>query len=192
MRKAPGIKKVLTDYDKAINAINSIRLQATSLKQDKDVIEVAKITLLGIQGKLEEAAFRIKRKPPKLKPGWAAQLPKETIIKVLDVIGGDGHSLFSPAAFIEAGLPKNIVKAFTDVIPSDMRNPKGMIFDHNGRLLSHLKGVYGLHLLGALARSLGAPTSSALGRGFEARQLDKNIRDHLDPPTEAPPAEAMG
>jgi hypothetical protein len=46
-----------------------------------------------------------------LSKGWAEKLSNETIEKVVAI--GDGHTLFEPDAYIEAGLPEDIVSGFT-------------------------------------------------------------------------------
>ena len=46
-----------------------------------------------------------------LEKGWAEKLPEETIRSIISV--GDGHTLYEPSAYIEAGMPKEIVDGFT-------------------------------------------------------------------------------
>jgi hypothetical protein len=173
------IRKILSAYGRAVSALNALQ-HRTLGKESKDVIESAKMAVIAVQGKCEEALHSMKRKSGRPKPGWAEALPKETILKALDYINGDGHSLYAPVAFTELGIPRNIVRHYTRVYSSDIRNPKEMMFDQRGRFVSHMKGIYGLDILRALANDLNAPDSSALGRGFEARELTKNIKDKLN------------
>ena len=64
----------------------------------------------------------------------------------------DGHTIFKPEAFLDAGLPKPVVDHFTRKHGSD-GSPKGTIFVQ-GQPVKELAGVYGLDLLRFLASAL--------------------------------------
>ena len=96
--------------------------------------------------------------------------------KLLDIIGGDGHTIWSANALVEDGIPPYIVDRFTTVEKSD-GSWKGSIFTDEGAV-TELRGVYGLTVIRSLAAHYGVE-SHAFGRGTEARQLTAGIRDHL-------------
>ena len=103
-------------------------------------------------------------------------LPKEAILKA--AFRCDGHTIFKPEAFVDAGLSQAVVDYVTRPYESD-GSPKGTIFV-DGHAVKNLTGVYGLDLLRFLARALGVEYCSALGRGFEARNIQLALEQHFD------------
>lgn len=95
------------------------------------------------------------------------QCTPDIILRAADLC--DGHSILKPQAFIEAGLPQEVVNHLTRTYRSD-GTPKGTIFV-NGRPVQELAGVYGLDLLRFLASALEVEYQSAMGRGFEAQNI---------------------
>ena|SRR5579871_57610 len=93
----------------------------------------------------------------------------------------DGHSIFKPQAFLEAGLPGEIVQHVTRKHGSD-GSPKGTIFV-DGQAVDALIGVYGLDLLRFLAAALKVEYRSALGRGSEARNIQSALQAHFQEQT---------
>ena len=89
----------------------------------------------------------------------------------------DGHTLFKPEAFIEAGLPEELVKSLTTTHRSD-GSPKGTIFV-NGQPVTSLEGVYGLDVLRFIAQVFGIDYPSKIGRGFQAQALYHAIHQHF-------------
>lgn len=89
----------------------------------------------------------------------------------------DGHSIFKPEAFIDAGLPNDVVSYITHTYKSD-GSPKGTIFV-NGAPVKDLQGVYGLDLLRLIANALGVQYRSAIGRGFEAQNIQQALKVHF-------------
>jgi hypothetical protein len=172
---------MLTKYKNAVKILDDL-YYASATMSEKDEYEFAYLVLDSISGKCKEHLNNIMHdhgRLPAIEPDWASKLPKEVIGEVLKVIEGDGHTLFSSKAFLDAGLPVDVVTHFTHVHATDLSDPKGVMTDNDGNLVSHLEGVYGLELLRGLGKSLGAATSKALGRGFEARELTKNIEQLL-------------
>jgi hypothetical protein len=105
----------------------------------------------------------------------------EEQVKLLDDIGGDGHTIWSAEGLKEDGISAYIVDAFTRVEKSD-GSYKGSIFDsHTGELQKELRGVYGLSVIRSLAGHYGV-TSHKFGRGSEARELTEGIRTKLGIP----------
>jgi hypothetical protein len=91
----------------------------------------------------------------------------------------DGHTIFKPEAFTEAGLPAEVTGLFTRKYKSD-GSPKGTIFV-NGQPVKELTGVYGLDLLRFIASALDVEYRQAIGRGFEAQNIQTALRQHLTP-----------
>jgi len=107
---------------------------------------------------------------------WSKVTPEQQA-KLLEVIGGDGHTIWSADGLIEDGIDASIVAAFTRVEKSDS-SYKGSIFTDQGRV-AELRGVYGLTVIRSLA-AYYSETSGKFGRGSEARELTEKIRTHLE------------
>jgi hypothetical protein len=111
-------------------------------------------------------------------------LPGETILTA--AFRCDGHTIFKPEAFIDAGLPREVVDHLTRNHGSD-GSPKGTIFVR-GEPVKELSGVYGLDMLRFLANALGVEYRNAMGRGFEAQNIQSALRQRfksVSPPTSA-------
>ena len=91
----------------------------------------------------------------------------------------DGHSILTPEALLEAGLPADFVRHLTATHRSD-GTPKGTLFVQ-GQAVAELRGVYGLHALRFLAGALGLEYRRALGRGSEANNIRRALRSRLAP-----------
>ena len=102
-------------------------------------------------------------------------LPGETILAA--AYRCDGHTIFKPEAFLDAGLPKTVVDYVTHNHASD-GSPKGTIFV-KGQPVDDLSGVYGLDLLRFLADALGVEYRRAMGRGFEAQNIQSALKLHF-------------
>jgi hypothetical protein len=89
----------------------------------------------------------------------------------------DGHTILAPKAFLEAGLPAEVVDFATSSYKSD-GSPKGTIFV-KGQPVKELTGVYGLDLLELIARSLSLQYRSCMGRGFQAQAIQQALHQHL-------------
>ena len=95
---------------------------------------------------------------------------------LLDLIGHDGHTIWSAKGLIEEGVNPHIIAAFTQDHKSD-GSLKGSI-EVDGRYVDGLSGVYGLTVLRSLAGYYNE-SSDKLGRGFEASELTTKIYKHL-------------
>lgn len=91
----------------------------------------------------------------------------------------DGHTIFKPEAFTEEGLDESVVDYFC-------RNHVGgshykeQIEDNDGNPVSHTTGVYGLTMLDAFARLLEVEYEPKLGRGSQARSIQKALHEKLE------------
>ena len=103
------------------------------------------------------------------------QCGPEVILRAADVC--DGHTIFKPEAFTQAGLPLEVVELHTRNYNSDGSH-KGTIFVE-GEPVEKLLGVYGLDLLKFVASALRIDYPSALGRGSQARKIQMALRQHF-------------
>ena len=108
-----------------------------------------------------------------------ATLPAQTVLDVIEYLGGDGHGLYDPAFLTDRDVPDALVARVTTVHKSD-GSYKGSIFAPDGSVIEETRAVYSLDLYRAINRDLGLPGSSMLGRGFEARQLHGQIEAALN------------
>ena len=104
-----------------------------------------------------------------------AALPSETVLGIIEHLGGDGHGLYDPQFLTELGVPEELVERVTTTYKSD-GSYKGSIFDPNGDVIPETTAVYSLDLYRRISGDMGLPGSSALGRGFEARELHDKIK----------------
>ena len=175
------IKKLFSAYERAMKAVNDIEYGARSIgKVDREVQVVAKMVLLALRGRGEEATFNIGYRRPKLKADWAKHLTREALVSTINIINGDGHKIVAPVDLWHSGLPRQVINAHVNIYSSDVRNPKAALFDKKGNLISSVKGVYSLDLLRNIARSLEVTPYSSLGRGSEARELTARIRTKIE------------
>jgi hypothetical protein len=106
-----------------------------------------------------------------------ATLPAATILAICDHLEGDGHELYDPAFLAELDVPAAHVQSVTRTYRSD-GSPKGTIFGQAG-VVPETRAVYSLDLYRRIAADLGVAPSAVLGRGVEARDLDRRIRQQV-------------
>jgi len=111
-------------------------------------------------------------------PLWT-HVALEHIKAAIDIIDGDGHTIFKPEAFIDAGVPKNIVDRCTDIHESDLNEHKATIFV-DGKPTNAIRGVYGLAMLSTMIHDLNITAPDYLGRGFQARAWTAAINKYID------------
>ncbi len=99
------------------------------------------------------------------------------LLRVVDLL--DGHGLMKPDWLVEQGLPEPLVRKYTRTHKSDWSSPKTMIFGPGGGVLEELQAVYGLELLAAMVAEFGLPARSCIGRGWQAREYQRVLREHL-------------
>ena len=99
----------------------------------------------------------------------------------------DGHTIFDPTLFANAGLPSHVVKFLTRIhISGD--DPKSTLFVH-GKPVRQLRGIYGLDLLRLISGVLKLSVPEKFGRGSEAQAIKAALRSRLGPGSD-PPAPA--
>jgi hypothetical protein len=84
----------------------------------------------------------------------------------------DGHTIYKPEKFLDAGLDASIVTAFTKKLRSG-DHPKEQIHV-NGEVVESLTGVYGLDVLEFIA-SVFDVSSWKMGRGSRADHLAEQL-----------------
>lgn len=92
-----------------------------------------------------------------------------------EVLFPDGHGIFSPSLY-ETHFPVR-EWGLVETIESDFTNPKYTIFDHEGRPMDRVEGVWNLRLLDRVSRETGLNFSStAFGRGTAAYETFDAIK----------------
>lgn len=87
----------------------------------------------------------------------------------------DGHTIFNAATLQNEGLPEAIVVLTCKTIKSSRTNAKEIVFNDRGEPLLQVRGIYGLDLLRFLARARGVKYEPKMGRGFEARSIQRAL-----------------
>lgn len=94
---------------------------------------------------------------------------KEVLKKAICV---DGHTIYEPEKFLDAGLDPAVVRVFTKKIRSGDQ-PKEKLYTEGVEVQS-LNGVYGLELLEFIARCFDV-NSWKMGRGSRAAHLVEQL-----------------
>lgn len=98
-----------------------------------------------------------------------------------EVLFGDGHTIFEPNMYTKAGIPEDWLKPLIRRHESGDGHTSTIYVD--GERRESLSGVYHLSFLYRFAREIEADTDLAerkCGRGSQARELVKAIREALD------------
>lgn len=111
-------------------------------------------------------------------------VPASVVLAAADIC--DGHTIFKPEAFLEVGVPQELVDRCTEIHESNFENPKYTISGPDGKPVNHMKGVYGLDALASMIRDLDLTAPDKLGRGSQAQAWKEAIHAHFNPqPTTA-------
>lgn len=92
---------------------------------------------------------------------------------LLNDIGDDGHTIWDPVVL--KGFPQWFIDKHTKTYHSDGTG-KGSITSE-GKLVDSLEGVYGLQVLASLCNQLNLETHSFHGRGSQAREYTRALRE---------------
>jgi hypothetical protein len=111
--------------------------------------------------------------------GLVRETDPQVVLKVAGIC--DGHTIFDPKAFFDAGLHPDIVASVTITHRSDTSHPKSTIFKED-RALTEVTGVYGLRLLEFLASALEIDYRRCMGRGFQASAIKQALHDYFQKP----------
>lgn len=172
------MKELVLEISCPMGIIREVGARGLPLARYLECIEVKDNTRDEALARLR--ALAAQRYPERqIRETWGAQ-SSDVLRAVLEVIEGDGHTIFKPEAFLDAGVPDSLVAEHTRRYTSNPDDPKLTIFDADGKAIPALLGVYGLTVLWAIQADIGAEGSSKSGRGFLARQLTANILAKLD------------
>lgn len=89
-----------------------------------------------------------------------------------EAIKVDGHTIYDPAKFTDAGLDKSVVTAFTKKLQSGANYKEQIHVD--GKVVESLTGVHGLDVLEFIA-SVFDVSSWKMGRGSRAEHLCEQL-----------------
>ena len=102
-------------------------------------------------------------------------LPADVVLKAAGLC--NGHDILDPQAFLDAGLPLDVIRRVTTTHKSDGTH-KGSIYV-DGKQVDQLSGVYGLDMLEFIAGALGLKYRRYMGRGFQASAIKEALRCHF-------------
>lgn len=105
------------------------------------------------------------------------EIPASVVLAAADIC--DGHTIFKPEAFLEVGVPQELVDRCTNVYESDPGDYKQCIFGPDGKMVNQMHGVYGLGVLDSMIRDFKIDAEPKLGRGFQAEVWKDALRKHL-------------
>jgi hypothetical protein len=95
----------------------------------------------------------------------------------------DGHTILTQQAFVDVGVPQELIDRCTEIYESNFSDPKYTISDSNGIPVNQMRGIYGLVALASMVRDFDLEYEPKLGRGFQARVYQEVLHKHLDPKT---------
>lgn len=110
-------------------------------------------------------------------------IPASVVLAAADLC--DGHTIFEPKAFLDVGVPQELVDRCTNTYESDFSNPKYTISGPDGKAVNQMRGIYGLDALSSMIRDFGIVAPAKFGRGSQAYVWRDELHKHLDPKPEA-------
>lgn len=109
-------------------------------------------------------------------------IPANVVLAAADLC--DGHTIMDPKAFLEVGVPQEMVDRCTTIYESDFSNPKYTISGPDGKPVNQMRGIYGLDALSTMIRDFNLPATVKFGRGSQAYVWRDELHKHLDPKPE--------
>jgi hypothetical protein len=106
------------------------------------------------------------------------EIPASVVLAAADIC--DGHTIFDPKAFLDVGVPQELVDRCTNIYESDFSNPKYTISGPDGKPVNHMRGVYGLDMLNSMVRDFDILTEPKFGRGSQAQVWKEALHKHLE------------
>ena len=114
---------------------------------------------------------------------WLKVLLKNSA-EAMELIDGDGHTIYSPEFLIKRGYSVEFVRNITVRHESDYSSGKSTIFGADGAPVDSLLGVAALTFHYAVAHELGLyegkDYESYNGRGFQARAIAEAVKKHVE------------
>lgn len=105
------------------------------------------------------------------------EIPHNVVLAAADIC--DGHTIFEPQAFLDVGVPQELVDRCTNIYESDFSDPKYTISGPDGKPVNQMRGVYGLDMLDSIVRDFNLPTATKFGRGSQAQVWKEALHKHL-------------
>jgi hypothetical protein len=110
-------------------------------------------------------------------------IPAHIVLAAADIC--DGHTIFNPQAFLDVGVPQDMVDRCTTIYESDFSNPKYTISGPDGKPVNQMRGIYGLDALSSMIRDFDITSPTKFGRGSQAYVWRDELHKRLDPKPEA-------
>lgn len=104
--------------------------------------------------------------------------PQEITAEMKKCINGDGHTIYDPKYYTDAGWSKAVIEPITRGMKSDGTH-KGNIYGSDGKVIPYIEGVYSLDFHRKIANLLGCRGSDKMGRGFQAQELAQQILEKI-------------
>lgn len=111
------------------------------------------------------------------------EIPHNVVLAAADIC--DGHTIFEPQAFLDVGVPQELVDRCTNIYESDFSNPKYTISGPDGKPVNQMRGVYGLDVLDSMIRDFKIVSEPKFGRGSQAYVWRDALHKHLETPATA-------
>lgn len=111
------------------------------------------------------------------------QIPPHIVLAAAELC--DGHTIMAPQAFLDVGVPQEMVERCTTIYESDFSNPKYTISGPDGKPVNQMSGIYGLDALSTMIRDFGIVAPAKFGRGSQAYVWRDELKKHLEPKQEA-------
>lgn len=109
-------------------------------------------------------------------------IPAHIVLAAADIC--DGHTIFEPQAFLDVGVPQEMVDRCTTIYESDFSNPKYTISGPDGKPVNQMRGIYGLDALSSMIRDFDINCPTKFGRGSQAYVWRDELRKRLNPKPE--------
>ncbi len=109
-------------------------------------------------------------------------IPASVVLAAADIC--DGHTIFKPEAFLEVGVPQELVDRCSRVYESNPADYKETIFGPDGKPVNQMAGIYGLDALASMIRDFNITAADKMGRGFQAQVWKDALHAYLSPEKE--------
>lgn len=106
------------------------------------------------------------------------QIPPNIVLAAAELC--DGHTIMDPQAFLDVGVPQEMVDRCTTIYESDFSNPKYTISGPDGKPVNQMRGIYGLDALSTMIRDLNIVAPAKFGRGSQAYAWRDELKKHFE------------
>jgi len=115
---------------------------------------------------------------------WA-DLDPAVLLSVADYLEGDGHGIYDANFLLNLGVPEEYVNEVTHIHTSGKSHKEAIYAPGTAGIpgispiLPSVVGVYSLDVYRRIGRDLGLPNPNKFGRGSEARDWWREIKEKL-------------